>query len=139
MSRPVIDGARSLSRSGRWAAIALLAATLAGCHSAPQPSPELGTPAANVLVSVKNQNSSDVDVFANVNGIAQRLGTVTAQAGNTFEITWDQIGPSGHFAVIVSPIGGSGAYRTGSLPIRPGAQVAVNVAPVLRNSTTQVY
>jgi len=139
MPRPAMDGPAKLSRPGSWVAIALLAATLAGCHSAPPPSPEPGTAAANVVVSVKNQNLNDVDVFANVNGIAQRLGTVTSQAGNSFEVNWDQVGPSGHFSVIVSPIGSGGAYRTGSLPIRPGAQVSVNVAPVLRNSTTQVY
>jgi hypothetical protein len=139
MACPAADGSASLSRPVRWAAIALLAATLGGCHNPPPPSPEPGTPAANVVVSVQNQNLSDVDVFVHVNGIAQRLGTVTSQAGNSFEVNWDQIGPSGHFAVVVSPIGSGGAYRTGSLAIRPGAQVAVNVAPVLRNSTTQVY
>lgn len=139
MTGPVPRGPAKLSRPVRWGAIALLAATLAGCHNPPPPSPEPGTQAANVVVSVQNQNLSDVDVFVNVNGIAQRLGTVTSQASGSFEVNWDQIGPSGHFALIVSPIGSGGAYRTGSLAIRSGAQVAVNVAPVLRNSTTQVY
>jgi len=139
MTRFAADGMAPLSRPARWAAIALLAATLAGCHNPPPPAPEPGTPAANIVVSIQNQNLSDVDVFANVNGIAQRLGTVTSQGNKSFEVTWDQVGPSGHFAVIVSPIGSPGAYRTGSLAIHAGAQVAVNVAPVLRNSTTQVY
>jgi hypothetical protein len=121
------------------AALVLVAAVLAGCHNPPPPSPEPGTPAANVLVSVQNQNLADVDVYVNVNGVAQRLGTVTSQATNSFEVQWDRVGPSGHFAVFVSPIGSPGAYRTGSLALHPGAQVTVNVAPVLRNSTTNVY
>jgi hypothetical protein len=116
----------------------LLAATFAGCHHPAQPSPELGTPAANIVVSVQNQNLNDVDVFVNVNGIAQRLGTVTSQATSSFEVNWQQVGPAGRFAVVVAPIGGRGRYQSGALPVSPGAQVSVNVAPVLRNSITQV-
>jgi hypothetical protein len=139
MPRPVPDGPAKLPRPVGWAAIALLAATLAGCHNPPPPSPEPGTPAANIVVTVQNQNLSDVDVFANVNGVRQRLGTVTSQASGSFEVNWGQVGPSGRLSIIVSPIGSGGAYRSGALAIRAGAQVAVNVAPVLRNSTTQVY
>jgi hypothetical protein len=124
----------------RWACMMLLAATLASCsHNPPPAAPQPGTPAANVVVSVQNQNLNDVDVFVNVNGVPQRLGTVTSQASSSFEVNWDQIGPSGRFSVIVSPIGSGGRYGSGALAIAPGSQVAVNVAPVLRNTTTQVY
>jgi len=138
MTCPLAQRPAASPRSVRWAAIVLLAATFAGCHSPPQPSPQLGTPAANIVVSIQNQNLNDVDVFVNVNGVAQRLGTVTSQASSSFEVNWQQVGPAGHFSIIVSPIGGRGSYRSGALTVSPGAQVSVNVAPVLRNSITQV-
>ena len=130
------------SRSRRpipvWMSHLMLVAALGACsHNAPPP-PEPGTKEANVIVTVQNQNTADVDVFANINGVPQRLGTVTSQQSGNFEINWDQIGPSGRFSVVVSPIGSGGAYRSGALPIGPGQQVAIQVAPVLRNSTTQV-
>jgi hypothetical protein len=138
MTWPSAQRPAASPRSVRRAAILLLAATFAGCHHPAQPSPELGTPAANIVVSVQNQNLNDVDVFVNVNGIAQRLGTVTSQATSSFEVNWQQVGPAGRFAVVVAPIGGRGRYQSGALPVSPGAQVSVNVAPVLRNSITQV-
>jgi hypothetical protein len=126
-------------RRGAWVPHLLLVVALGACsHNAPPP-PEPGTPAANVVVTVKNQNVSDVDVFANINGVSQRLGTVTSQQTGNFEVNWGQVGPSGRFSVIVSPIGSSGVYRSGALPLAPGGQVSVQVAPVLHNSTTQVY
>jgi len=133
---------RRTSRAGLglWLSKLMLAAALAGCsHNPPPPAPQPGTPAANIVVSVQNQNLNDVDVFANINGVPQRLGTVTSQSTNSFEVKYDQIGPAGHFSVVVSPIGGAGAYRSGALTLQPGSQVSVAVAPVLRNSTTQVY
>lgn len=129
-----------LARLGSWLPSVLLVTMLAACgHSPRPPEPEPGTPAANVVVSVQNQNVNDVDVFANVNGLRQRLGTVTSQGSSTFEVNWGQIGPAGRFSLIVSPIGGRGAYRSGALTLWPGSQVSLTVAPVLRNSTTEVY
>lgn len=139
MTRPLGLCLARRPRLGRWLPV-LLATTLAACsHNPPPPAPEPGSPAANVVVTVQNQNLNDVDVFVNVNGVAQRLGTVTSQATSSFEVSWQQIGPAGHVSLIVSPIGSAGAYRTGALTLRPGSQVSLNVAPVLRNSTTQVY
>ena len=126
-------------RRGVVAAQLLLAAALWACsHNAP-PAPQPGTRAANLVVAVENQNVNDVDVFANINGVPQRLGTVTSQQTGNFEVNWDQLGPAGHFSLIVSPIGSDAVYRSGSLPLGPGSTVAVQVAPVLRNSSTQVY
>lgn len=132
---------RRTSRAGLgvWLPKLMLAGALAGCSHNPPPTPEAGTPAANIVVSVQNQNLNDVDAFANINGVPQRLGTVTSQSTNSFEVKYDQIGPAGHFSVVVSPIGGAGTYRSAALTLHPGAQVSVTVAPVLRNSTTQVY
>jgi hypothetical protein len=126
------------SSLGRQLAVVLLAAGLAACSHNPPPSPQLGTPQANVLVTVHNQNVNDVDVFAIVNGVRQRLGTVVSQASGSFEIPWDRIGPAGGVSLLVAPIGSRGAFNTGRLTIQPGSQIALSVAPVLRNSTAVV-
>jgi hypothetical protein len=141
MTRPFVLRSAGQAHIAPWALrLWVASAILTGCsHNPPPAEPEPGTPAANVVVSVQNQNLNDVDVFVNVNGVAQRLGTVTSQGSSNFEVNWGQIGPSGHFSVVVSPIGSGGRYRSGTLALRPGSQVSVNVAPVLRNSTTQVY
>ena len=100
------------ARLSSWLPSVLLVTMLAACGpSPPPPEPEPGTPAATVVVSVQNQSVSDMDVFANVNGVRQRLGTVTAQGSSTFEVNWGQIGSAGRFSLIVSPVGGRGAYR----------------------------
>jgi len=133
MSLPQSFRARRSSLGPRLAAV-LLAAGLAACSHNPPPSPELGTPQANVLVTVQNQNVNDVDVFAVINGVRQRLGTVVSQSSSSFEIPWDRIGPAGGVSLIAAPIGSSGAYRSGKLTISPGSQVSLTVAPLLRNS-----
>src|SRR6266540_4421015 len=124
-----VSMARRASRAGvaSWLPKLMLAAALAACSHNPPPAPQPGTPAANIVVSVQNQNLNDVDVFANINGVPQRLGTVTSQSTNSFEVKYDQIGPAGHFSVVVSPIGGAGAYRSGALTLQPGSQVSVAV------------
>lgn len=133
-------GTENLSRLSSWLPSVLMVATLAACgHNPPPPEPEPGTPAANVVVSVRNHNVSDVDVFANVNGVRLRLGTVTSYGSRSFEVRWQQIGPAGRFSLIASPIGARGAYRSGALTVRPGSEVTLTVAPVLRQSTTAVF
>jgi hypothetical protein len=124
-----------------WAAPLMLAAALLACsHNSPAPpTPEAGTPGANVLVTVKNLNTSDITVYANINGSQQRLGTVSSQQTANFQLDWGRIGPSGRVSMVVDQIGSSGGYRSGAVTLRPGAQVTVNVAPSIRNSTTQVY
>jgi len=116
----------------------LLATGLAACSHNPPPLPELGTPQANILVTVQNQNLNDVDVFAVVNGVRQRLGTVVSQSSGSFEIPWDRIGPANGVSLLVAPIGAPGAFNSGRLTIQPGSQIALSVAPVLRNSTAVV-
>src|SRR5689334_25424185 len=113
--------ARRSSKGLRLAAV-LVAAGVAACAHNPPPRPELGTPQANVLVTVSNQNVNDVDVFAIINGVRQRLGTVVSQGSGNLEIPWDRIGPASGFSLIVTPIGGAGAYRTGKLTLSPGSQ-----------------
>ena len=122
---------------GRLPAL-LLAAGIAACANNPPPLPQLGTPEANLLITVKNHNVNDVDVFMRVNGVRQRLGTVVSQSSGNYEIPWDRIGPANGVSLVVSPIGGAGAFWTGQLTVQPGAQIALGVAPLLSNSSVAV-
>ena len=129
-------------RALRWAKgrvpALLLAAGVAACANNPPPLPELGTPEANLLVTVKNHNVNDVDVFMRVSGVRQRLGTVVSQGSGNYEIPWDRIGSANGVSLVVAPIGAPGAFRTGTLTVQPGAQIAVGVAPLLMNSSVAV-
>ncbi|HTK41253.1 MAG TPA: hypothetical protein VL287_06645 [Gemmatimonadales bacterium] len=137
---PLINHSSTRLQRRAWPTHLVLAAALLGCsHNPSPPPPETGTAAANVVVTVKNLNTSDVTVFANINGQEQRLGTVTSQQTANFELDWGRIGPSGRVSMVVNQIGSSGTYRSGAVTLRPGSQVTVQVAPSLRNSTTQAY
>lgn len=122
---------------GRLPAL-LLAGGIAACANNPPPLPEPGTPEANLLITVKNHNVHDVDVFLRVNGVRQRLGTVVSQDSGNYEIPWDRIGPGNGVSLVVSPIGGAGAFWTGQLTVQPGAQIALGVAPLLSSSSVAV-
>jgi len=124
----------------RRAGLALaLAAALGGCSRNPAPEVEPGSPAADVLVSVSNQNPSDVDVFLVVSGVRLRLGTVTALGTGSFQVPWERVSAVTDAFLLVSPVGHLGAYRSPTLLLRPGSEVTVNVAPALGNSTTTIY
>jgi hypothetical protein len=82
------------------------------------------------VVTVKNLNTSDVTVFANINGQEQRLGTVTSQQTANFELDWGRIGPSGRVSMVVNQIGSSGTYRSGAVTLRPGSQVTVQCGAI---------
>jgi hypothetical protein len=123
---------------GTRLAAVLLIAGLGACSHNPPPAPELGSPQANVLVTVQNQNVNDVNVFTVIGGVRQRLGTVVSQASGSFEIPWDRIGPATGVSVLAAPIGAPGAFNTGRLTISPGSQISLTVAPVLRNSSVVV-
>ncbi len=129
-------------RALRWAKgrvpALLLAAGIAACANNPPPLPELGTPEANLLITVKSHNASDVDVFMRVNGVRQRLGTVVSQGSGNYEIPWDRIGSANAVSLVIAPIGAPGVFRTGTLTVQPGAQIAVGVAPLLTSSSVAV-
>jgi hypothetical protein len=42
-------------------------------------------------------------------------------------------------ALLVSPIGGARGYVTETLVLRPGSEVGLTVAPLIRQSTVWVY
>jgi len=113
---------------------------LAGCagHS-PSPSPEPWSPEAAITVSTENNRSDDVVVSLVRDGQRERLGLVTAQSRTSFLLPYGRVANSGRLALLVSPIGRARGYVTENLVLRPGSEVGLTVAPVIRQSTVWVY
>jgi hypothetical protein len=113
---------------------------VAGCVSnPPSPSPEPWSPDAAVTVSTENHRFDDVVVSLVRDGQRERLGLVTAQSRTSFLLPYGRVANSGRLALLVSPIGRGRGYVTENLVLRPGSEVGLTVAPVIRQSTVWVY
>src|SRR4051794_29087297 len=72
-------------------------------------------PDAAVNLHIANENFLDMDVYAVMDGVSTRVGTVTGNGSRDFSI-------SGAYAnrdlrIIATPIGGSGRASTGSVNV----------------------
>jgi hypothetical protein len=113
---------------------------LAGCASnPPSRAPEPWSPEAAITVSTENNRSDDVVVSLVRDGQRERLGLVTAQSRTSFLLPYGRVANSGRLALLVSPIGRARGYVTENLVVRPGSEVGLTVAPVIRQSTVWVY
>ena len=90
-----------------------------------------------VLLSVKNDNFLDMDVYALSSGLATRIGTATGLSTARFAINpalWE----AGDFRVIAAPIGGNGRASTGALSVHSGDQIDFTIGSNLRQSHAEV-
>jgi hypothetical protein len=92
-----------------------------------------------VVVAAQNLNFNDVDVFLMVDGVRQRLGTVTSQGTANFIIPWSRLQGARTVWVRVDRIGDNTRYRSQPLAVRPGSQITLVVQPTLRTSSTTIY
>jgi hypothetical protein len=91
-----------------------------------------------MIVTVKNSNWMDVDVFA-VRGTARsRVGSVTGLSTATFRVPVDYA-PDGSLQLLVDPIGSDATYLTEKIAVNPGQRVELTVTSVLRMSTFSVW
>ena len=95
-------------------------------------------PTGPVLVQVTNHNVLDVNVFAVGGSQTARLGTVSTNATQTFEI------PRGLFVstglrLLIDPVGSVQGMLTEEIQVLPGDVVSLNVMPILSASTTSVH
>jgi hypothetical protein len=94
----------------------------------------------NILLSVQNQNYADIVVYAARGGSWQRIGEVTGNGSETFEVP-DQLTTTGaSLRFRVHAIGASDAtdFVTDRIFVSGGAIVELRVASVLRMSSWSV-
>ncbi len=115
-----------------------LGAGVAGCgRNAGLDTGTIQPVAGAVAVHVVNNNFNDVDVYAVSEGVAHRLGTVTAASTSDFVMDPSYF-PSGQLRLIAAPIGGNGRGSSGLLSVMAGQTIEFDVAPHLIDSMAVV-
>ena len=97
-----------------------------------------GTPTGPVSVEVTNHNVLDVNVLAVGGSQTARLGTVSTNATQTFEIPRALYVASG-LRLLIDPVGSGQGMLTDEVQVLPGDTVFLTVMPLLSASTTSVH
>jgi hypothetical protein len=116
--------------------IALASFASTACRSAGPYDPDRQQSGAVMLV-VRNDNFSDVDVYAIADGLATRVGTVTGNTTARFALSPTMVAAS-DLRIVATPIGGNGRASSGPLLVSPGQTIQFNIAPALRQSSAVV-
>ena len=99
------------------------------------------TPSARVdrpvLITVRNDNWLDVNVYRVRSGAQFRLGTVSALGVSTFVVREGLAGADG-LRLRIDPVGSSSVFTTDPILVAPGQHVELNVADRLSMSTFSV-
>jgi hypothetical protein len=90
-----------------------------------------------VSVEVTNHNFLDANVYAVAGGQAVRLGTVTTNSTQTFEVP-PAIPLTHDLRFLVDPIGSSGAFLSDEIVVTGGETVELVIQPNLDLSTVSV-
>ena len=96
-----------------------------------------GAPAGPITVEVTNHNLLDVNVFAVGGSQTARLGTVTTNATQTFEVPGG-LYLAGGLRLLVDPVGSVQGILTDEVQVLPGDTVSLTVMPMLSASSTSV-
>ena len=116
-------------------AVCLSTTAALGCRSAS--AYDVGREPDAVALVVKNDNFSDVDVYAVADFLATRIGTVGGNSTQRFELSPSMTGGA-DLRIVATPIGGNGRATSGPLALGRGQTIYFNVASVLRQSTATV-
>jgi hypothetical protein len=116
-----------------FSAIALLAACAPGKHH----NATSIAPAADVYVTVSNQNWLDVDVYAVRGGSRLRIGQVTGSGSARLKIPASAI-VAGQVQLMADPIGSNERYVTEVMSVAPDQRVQLTVASAMRMSSYAV-
>jgi len=95
-------------------------------------------PRERTMVTVKNSNWMDVDVFAVRGTTRVRVGTVTGLSTATFRVP-TEYAPDGNLQLLVDPIGSDATYLTEKISVSPGQRVELTVTSVIRMSSFSVW
>ncbi len=126
-----------LRRSLFAAATAL--SVVAGCARATSGSGSATAPGKEgaIVVVVQNDNFADMDVYVISEGLATRLGTVTATSTQRFTLDPSFL-PTDQLRLVATPIGGNGRASSGPLLVRVGQTITFMIRPLLRMSSVFV-
>ncbi len=127
-----------MSRLYMIVTILALGAGAAGCGRSAGLEPGAVQPVAGaVAVHVVNNAFNDVDVYAVSEGVAHRLGTVTATSSDNFVLDPSYF-PTGQLRLIAAPIGGRARASSGLLNVEAGQTIEFDIAPHLQESSAIV-
>jgi len=121
-----------------WIIPAVAGLTIAATACATNQASTAAPTRERMVVTVKNTNWMDVDVFA-VRGTARaRIGSVTGLSTSTFRVP-AEYAPDGNLQLLVDPIGSNATYLTEKIAVSPGQHVELTVTSVLRMSSFSVW
>lgn len=88
-----------------------------------------------VQVQVRNDNTSDMDVYAMSGGQFTRLGTVTAMTSDTLSLPATAVRRGPDLRLLADPIGGFGAYLSDPVLVSTGDVIVMRIAASLAQSS----
>jgi hypothetical protein len=93
-------------------------------------------PSGALTLHIANDNFLDMDVFAVVDGVSNRIGTVTGSGKHDFTISSAMANRD--LRIIATPIGGPGRASTGVLNVSLGQEIDFRIGSVLSQSSVIV-
>ncbi len=124
------------------AAVVAATLTVAACGPALAGSSNgVGRPARAeaALVTVENQNWSDMVVYVTQGGMRMRLGMVTSMRSATFRLPAMFLGHSGDIRLVADPVGSSETYVSEVIQVHNGQQISLSVQNSLQLSNVAVW
>ena len=124
----------------RYNTLALVATMLTTSVSACRTAAPLDVPQSEgehpegVMLVVRNDNYSDMKIFAVRGGQRTRLGTAIGNTSTSFKIAERFYSFGGDMRVDATPIGGNEYASTGTVVVSPGQTIVFTIAPVIRMS-----
>ena len=123
------------------AAVVAATLTITACGPALAGSNGVDRPARPeaALVTVENQNWSDMVVYVVQGGLRMRLGMVTSMRSATFRLPAMFLGHSGDIRLVADPVGSSETYVSDIIQVRDGQQISLSVQNSLQLSNVAVW
>lgn len=91
-----------------------------------------------ITISVSNNNSLDMTVYAVNQSMRVRLGTVSTASTQKFTLPLHQISPTGDLQLFADPIGSRRTYRSESIHVFAGQAVEWTLQADLRQSSLTI-
>lgn len=116
-------------------ALGLAAAPGPGLASPQRAAADTAAHNRQVTVQVRNDNFSDVDVYARSQAMTWRLGMVMGMDKATFTLPGTMVGPDVQVQLIFAPIAGWRYWVSPPVLVSPGDRIVSDVGDMLDTST----